>query len=147
MLSAAMYVGVAVNASMPLPQLMADIETFLGLMELHNQTNVIQFLRPNMQFVMHMMGRSDKSLVRKGGAMNEQHPMNEAISTQNVTVIALIFLVKLIISSYMRNYEDAEDMAMELANCSTGVDSFPCFSSASMYLHTGIVSVALSNKR
>jgi len=145
MLSAAMYAGVAVNASVPLPKLLEDLTAFLGLMKLHKQINMIQFLRPNMQFVKNLMGQCDDPCVLSGDIMDGELALEEAIKTQNSTIISVIHLVKLALSSFFQQYEAAERASIELSKC--GVESFASFSKAAYWLHEGLVSVALSKKQ
>lgn len=95
MLSAAMYTGVAVNAFVPLPQLLEDVTAFHKLMEMHNQHNMIQFLRPNLQFMKKLIGDCDDPTVLTGDSMNEEEAMREAIESNNQTIMPLLYLVKL----------------------------------------------------
>lgn len=57
-LSCSLYAGAAMeSAAVPLPRLIDDMHSFLGLMRRHKQTNMVQFLKPNIQLVLNMMGR------------------------------------------------------------------------------------------
>jgi histidine kinase len=147
MLSASSYASVALNASVPLAHLLRDLKSFLSLMKLHKQTNMILFLVPNMQFTCNMMGHSKDPLVLTGEAMDEDRAMHEAVTTQNYIPVALIHYMKLQLSSYFQNYEMAESAAEQLATCKKGTASFPCFIAAAWHLHEGISAVALSSRK
>jgi tetratricopeptide (TPR) repeat protein len=123
------------------------MNSFLGLMRLHKQTNMIQYLGPNMQFTLNMMGHSKDPLVLTGAAMIEDQAMKEAEETQNLLSVAIMYNIKLQLSSYFQNYEMAEYAAKELAKCKQGTDSFPCFVAAARYLHEGITFVSLSSRK
>jgi predicted ATPase len=145
MLSAAGYAAVAWHASMPLPQLLEEMQSFLALMKLHKQTNMVQFLLPNMQLVLNMMGHSNDSVGLTGVAMKEDLAMQEAVRTQNYTVIALLHYIRLVLASYFQNYEMVEIASGKLARCKQGTDSFPFSNKASWYLHEGLSSIHIGS--
>jgi predicted ATPase len=148
MLSASHYTCVALNASVPLPQLLSDMRSFLGLMKLHKQTNMIQFLLPNMQFALNMMGHSKDPLVLTGEVMIEDRAMHEAVTAQNYACIALLHCTKLHISSYFQDYEMAECSADALAKYKKeGSGTFPRYLVAAWQLHEGLAAVTLCSQR
>jgi tetratricopeptide (TPR) repeat protein len=148
MLSASHYTSVALHASVPLPQLLSNMNSFLGLMKLHKQTNMIQFLVPNMQFALNMMGQSKDPLVLTGEAMIEDQVLHEAVTTQNYASIALLHLMKLQLLSYFQDYEMAESSADALAKTNIqGAASFPRYLVAAWQLHEGLAAVTLCSQR
>jgi tetratricopeptide (TPR) repeat protein len=146
MLSASLYTCYALYASVPLPQLLSEIDSFIGSMELHKQPFMIQFLRPNMQFVLNMMGRSKDPLVLTGAALTEDRVMAEAVKTHNYAVMANLHCAKLTLSTYFQDYEMAECVAKALAKCKQGTGNFPRPVAAAWYLHEGLASAALCPK-
>jgi hypothetical protein len=123
------------------------MKAFLGLMKLHKQTNMIQFLVANMQFALNMMGHSKDPLVLTGEAMVEDRAMHEAVTTQNYAMIALLHCTKLHVSSYFQNYEMAECSADALAKCKKqGSSTFPRYLVAAWQLHEGLAAVALCSQ-
>lgn len=145
MLCAGCYGALAINASIPLAPLYRDLMSFLELMILHKQTNMIQFCRPHLQVVMNLMGECEDPCALNGTAMNEKQAMKEAIDTKNNTSIALLLLLRLTILSYFQQYEKAEKVALELSKLNR--DCFACFIKASNWLHEGLVSLALCSHR
>jgi len=144
MLSAALYTGLALNSSAPLPQLLEDSTAFLGLMKFHKQTNMIHTIRPNMQFVMNMMGQCDDPLGLSGEAMDFDEALKEAIESQNAMITSLILLNKLMLLSYFQQYEAAEEVSIEMLKHNR--ESFGRFTRAAYWLSEGLVSIALSDK-
>ena len=145
MLSASLYIGASIAASVPLAPLSEEMEGFHRLMLDYKQQNINQFLRPNRQLVQNLLGESDDPAVLDGDAFNEHDAMKEAVDTNNQTIIAFIHLNKLILASYFQRYDLASVAAYELSK--TKLDGFTCFSRANVWLYEGLTCVALSHER
>lgn len=143
MLSAACYTGIALYSARPLPKLVKDGEGFFELMKMHKQTNMIQFIRPNLQFAQNMIGDGDPCILT-GKFMDERQAIREAETTQNTTVFAVITHLKVCVASFFQKYDIADEACTTLSKINLDTNGFSCFTKAQHWLHEGLVCVTLS---
>ena len=84
--AAGLYSGLALHASLPLPQVISDTQAFLEIMSMYNQQSTsIQFLKPKLQFAMNLAGLSKTPHVLSGDCMDEDIALSDALETKNHT--------------------------------------------------------------
>lgn len=139
--SAAMYAGLAINASIPLPQFVDECTAFLRMMQQHNQTNMIHFMTPSLQYAKCLMGDCEDPAVLSGDIMNGEEALQHAIASSNNTIVSYIIWVKLMLASYFCEYELAVKLAIKLSTCDSS--NFACYNRAGWYLHESLAVFSL----
>jgi predicted ATPase len=142
LLSAALYTSVSIHSSARLSLLSSEVTTFLSLSDYYHQRNMAQYLRPNAQFIRCMRGACRNPSVLDGEALCLDQAIKEAAETKNTTVIALLLLLRILVASFFRQFEEVEKFGKELAKLR--MNSFTCFCKAAVWLHEGISLVELS---
>ena len=136
MLSASTYAAAALFSCVHLSRLSTEVNSILAVMQSYRQSNMLQFLRPCVQFIHNMRGESADPSELDGDGFVWALAIKEATDTQNLTVITILYLYKMLIASYFRKFDEAEKAAKLLWKL--GNDSLTCYCRAVVWLHEGI---------
>jgi tetratricopeptide (TPR) repeat protein len=90
-----------------------------------------------------MRGACRNPSILDGEALDLDQATKEAAETKNTTVITMLLLLRLLVASFFRQFDDVEKFGKELAKLR--MDSFTCYCKAAVWLHEGISLVELSH--
>ena len=134
---AGLYAGLAIYSSIPLKQLRRDLERFLRLIQYHNQHSMSLFMRPNLQYVLNVLGLSTNPVVLSGDAMDEDALLSLAIERKTTLVMSVVNVYKLQLCGHFQEFEMGRKLVHVISQYKAG--TFAPYIRIAHLLHSGIV--------